>query len=91
MKEEIRKEALSWFENVAINDDDSLGDFVDHIMDRTTDAILEALKKELRDEFQSGNLKHNMVISPEYFLELKMKEVKQNFSKSVPEDGVCQE
>ena len=91
MREEIRKEALSWFENVAINDDESLGDFVDHIVDRTTDAILEAMKKELRDEFQSGNLKHNMVISPEYFLELKMKEVKHNFSKSVPEDGVCQE
>ena len=91
MREEIRKEALSWFENVAINDDESLGDFVDHIVDRTTDAILEAMKKELRDEFQSGNLKHNMVISPEYFLELKMKEVKHNFSKSVPKDEVCEE
>jgi hypothetical protein len=91
VKDEIRKEALSWFENVSITDDDSLGDFVDHIVDRTTDALLEALKKELRQEFQSGNLKHNMVISPEYFLELKMKEVKHNFSRGVPEDGICEE
>ena len=91
MKEEIRKEALSWFENVSIKDDESLGDFVDHIMDRTTDALLKAMKEELRNEFQSGNLKHNMVISPEYFLELKMKEVKQIFSRRIQVDEVCQE
>ncbi|MBU0497973.1 MAG: hypothetical protein KKC68_08540 [Candidatus Thermoplasmatota archaeon] len=91
MKDEIRKEALSWFENVSINDDESLGDFVDHIVDRTTDALLEAMKKELRDEFQSGNLKHNMVISPEYFLDLKMKEVKLNFSRKVSVDEACKE
>ena len=91
MKDEIKKEALSWFENVSINDDESLGNFVDHIMDRTTDALLEAMKKELRDEFQSGNLKHNMVISPEYFLELKMKEVKHNFSKRIVDEEICPE
>ena len=91
MKDEIKKEALSWFENVAINDDESLGNFVDHIMDRTTDALLEAMKKELREEFQSGNLKHNMVISPEYFLELKMKEVKHNFSKRIVDEEIFSE
>jgi hypothetical protein len=91
VKDEIKKEALSWFENVSINDDESLGNFVDHIMDRTTDALLEAMKKELRDEFQSGNLKHNMVISPEYFLELKMKEVKHNFSKRIIDKEFCPE
>ena len=91
MKDEIKKEALSWFENVSINDDESLGNFVDHIMDRTADALLEAMKRELRDEFQSGNLKHNMVISPEYFLELKMKEVKHNFTKRIVDEEFCPE
>ena len=91
MKDEIKKEALSWFENVSINDDESLGNFVDHIMDRTADALLEAMKKELREEFQSGNLKHNMVISPEYFLELKMKEVKHNFTKRIVDEEFCPE
>jgi len=91
VKDEIKKEALSWFENVSINDDESLGNFVDHIMDRTADALLEAMKKELREEFQSGNLQHNMVISPEYFLELKMKEVKHNFTKRIVDEEICPE
>ena len=50
-------------------------------MDRTTDGIIEEIKKELQKEFHNGTLKHDFIISPEYYLELKLKEVKQNFSR----------
>jgi len=55
-------------------------------MDKTTDFILEEIKKQFKDEFLSGNLKHDFVISPDYYLELKLKEVKQNFFKDANVD-----
>ncbi|UCF13102.1 MAG: hypothetical protein JSW06_02295 [Thermoplasmatales archaeon] len=86
MKNKIKKEAIEWYENVGYHDTKSIEDFVELIMDKTTDSIFEEIKKQFRDEFLSGNLKHDFVISPDYYLELKLKEVKQNFSKEISID-----
>ncbi len=82
MKDKIKREVLEWFGNNECTDDESIGCFVDLIMDKTTESIFEEIKKELKDEFLSGTLKHDFIISSDYYLELKLKEVKQNFSKS---------
>jgi len=82
MKDKIKREVLEWFENNECSDDESMGCFVDLIMDKTTEGLFEEIRKQLKDEFLSGNLKHDFIISSDYYLELKLKEVKQNFSKS---------
>jgi hypothetical protein len=84
LRSRIKKEALAWYENVENHDSESIETFVDLVMDKTTEFLLEEIKKNLKDEFLNGNLKHNFIISPDYYLELKLKEVKQNFSKETP-------
>ena len=81
MRDQIKKEALEWYDNIEIHNNESIENFVDLIMDKTTDFIFEEIKKELKNEFSSGTVKHDFVISPDYYLELKLKEVKQNFSR----------
>jgi len=82
MKDKIKREALEWLENNECDDEESIESFVDLVMEKTTEGLLEEIKKQFKDEFLSGNLKHDFVISPDYYLELKLKEAKQNFSKS---------
>ena len=86
MKDKIKKEVLEWYENIESHDSESLESFIDLVMDKTTDFILEEIKKQFKAEFLSGNLKHDFVISPDYYLELKLKEVKQNFFKDANVD-----
>jgi hypothetical protein len=80
MKDEIKKEALKWYKSIESHDKKSIETFVDLVMDRTSEVLFEEIKKQLKEEFLSGNLKHDFVISPDYYLELKLKEVKQSFS-----------
>ena len=82
MRDKIKKEALEWYANTETHNNESIGNLVDLIMDKTTDFLFEEIKKELKNEFSSGTLKHDFVISPDYYLELKLKEVKQSFFKS---------
>jgi len=86
MKNKIKEEIMEWYESLENPDDESLEDFIELVMDKTTDFILEEIKKQFKDEFLSGNLKHDFVISPDYYLELKLKEVKQNFFKDANVD-----
>jgi len=81
MKDIIKKEALEWYENVENHNNESIENFVELVMDKTTDLLFEVIKKQFKDEFLSGNLKHNFVISPDYYIELKLKAVKESFSK----------
>ena len=83
MKDKIKREVLDWLENNDCDDDESIEGFVDLVMDKTTEGLLDEVKKQLKTEFQTGNLKHDFIISPDYYLELKLKEAKQNFSKSI--------
>lgn len=90
MKDKIKKEIIDWYENLENPDEESIEDFIEVVMNKTTDYIIEEIKKQFKDEFLTGNLKHDFIISPDYYLELKLKEVKQNFSKdtsmNVPEE-----
>jgi hypothetical protein len=81
MKEKIKKEIIDWYENLNNPDNKSIEDFIDAVVDKTTEYIFEEIKKQFKEEFLSGNLKHDFIISPDYYLELKLKEVKQNFFK----------
>ena len=82
MKNKIKREVLDWLENNDCDNEEAVNCFVDLVMDKTTEGLLEEVKKQLKDEFQTGNLKHDFIISSDYYLDLKLKEAKQNFSKS---------
>lgn len=81
MKNIIKKEALEWYSSVQQHNNESVENFVDLVVDKTTEVLLEEIKKQFKDEFLSGNLKHNFIISPDYYIELKLKAVKESFSK----------
>jgi hypothetical protein len=80
MKERIRKEAMEIYESIESKDSQSIATFIDQVMDKTSEVLFEEIKKQLKDEFVKGTLKHDFIISPDYYLELKLKEVKQSFS-----------
>jgi len=84
MKDKILHEAMEWYEKNGKNSDVYIGDFIDLILSKTTDAVLEEVKTELKNEFENGTLKHPFVISSDYYLELKFKEIKDKFMK----DGI---
>ncbi len=76
MKDKILQEALGWYEAQGKNPDVYIGDFISLIIDKTADAIFEKIKSELECEFENGTLKHDFIISSEYYLDLKLKEIK---------------
>ena len=80
MKNKITQEVLEWLERNDSENEDTIKDFVDLVMEKTTESLLEEVKKQLKNEFEVGNLKHDFIISPDYYLELKLKEAKQIFS-----------
>ncbi len=82
MKSKIKKEALEMYGSIERHDEESIADFLERVMDKTTDALIEEIKNQLKNEFAEGTLKHNFIISPEYYLDLKLKEVKMNFFKT---------
>lgn len=91
MREKIKKEALEWYGNIDCTDTKAVEDFVDLIMNRTSDVLIETIKQELKNEFQTGTLKHDFIISPDYYLELKLKEVKQQFSGEAADEKATSE
>jgi len=85
MKDNIKEEAIAWYENGENGTGQSIESLVDLIIDRTAEALVDEVKTVLKKEFGDGTLKHNHIISSEYYLELKLKEAKQNFfSKDTP-------
>jgi len=82
MKDKIKKEVLDWLEDNECDTEESIEGFVDLVMDKTAEALVDVVKKQLKNEFETGTLKHDFIISPDYYLELKLKEAVQNFSKS---------
>jgi SMC interacting uncharacterized protein involved in chromosome segregation len=82
MKDDIIKEVINWLEENECEDEEAIKSFVNLVMDKTTESLLEEVKKQLKNEFETGTLKHDFIISPDYYLELKLKEAEQNFSKS---------
>ena len=76
MKDKILKEVLEWCEKQEQKPNFYVEDFVDIVIDKTANLLVEEIKNELKNEFENGNLKHPFIISDEYYLYLKLKEIK---------------
>ena len=74
MKEKILQEALKWYEQQDEKPD--LSEFVNLVISKTADSIFETVEEGLKQEFDNGTLTHPYFISNEYYLELKLKEIK---------------
>lgn len=82
MNDKIKKESLKWYKDKKKHDDQSIETFVEMIINRTSDDLINVVKTVLKKEFKDGTLKHNHVVSSDYYLDLKLKEAKQKFFKS---------
>jgi hypothetical protein len=80
MKEKILKEALEWFEQHNDKKNIFVEDFIDMVVDKTTDALFDEINNSLKKEFENGNLKHPFIISNDYYLYLKLKEIRNKCS-----------
>ena len=76
MKDKIIKEVIEWCEKQEKTPDIYMDEFVDLVINKTANALFEEIKIELENEFESGNLHHPFIISDEYYLYLKLKEIK---------------
>jgi len=77
MKNKIIDEAMKWYETQGTNP--PIEDFIDIVINKTTDSIMDHVREELEQEFSNGNLKHPFFISNEYYLELKLKDIKHKY------------
>ena len=77
MKDKILDEAMKWYENQDNNP--PIEDFIDLVINKTADSMMEHIRSELEQEFTNGNLKHPFFISNEYYLELKLKDIKNKY------------
>jgi len=95
MKDKILKDVLDWYDRHEDKNTVFIEDFVDKVIDRTADALFDEIKEEFRDEFKKGNLKHPFIISSDYYLYLKLKDIKNKFIKTkkseIPEDEISTE
>ena len=80
MKQKILKEALEWFEQHNDKKNIFVEDFIDMVVDKTTDALFDEINNGLKKEFENGNLKHPFIISNDYYLYLKLKEIRNKCS-----------
>jgi hypothetical protein len=74
MKEKILQEVLEWYEQKDKKPD--ISEFVNLVINKTADSIFETIEEGLKEEFDNGTLTHPYFISNEYYLELKLKEIK---------------
>jgi hypothetical protein len=82
MKEKILKEAMDWYDKQDNKDTVFIEDFINLVIDKTTDTIFDGIKDEFENEFKKGNLKHSYIISSDYYLYLKFKEIKDKILKA---------
>ncbi len=81
MRKKIYEEALRWYEQQDTDSEVDLEEFVDLVIKKTADSVFEQVKNELCNEFETGNLTHPFVISGEYYLDLKLKDIKHRMIK----------
>ena len=87
MKDKILKEALEWYSKQEDKKNIFIEDFVDLVIDKTAEALFEEVQTGLNEEFKKGNLKHPFIISSDYYLYLKLKEIKNNLLKIVEDNS----
>ena len=80
MREKIIKEAMEWYNGQEKNP--KMEEFIDLVINKTAESFIEHLQTEFEQEFSQGNLKHPFFISNEYYLELKLKDVKNKYLQS---------
>jgi hypothetical protein len=81
MKDKILNDIKKWYESQ--NENPDITDFIDLVINKATDSMFTTVKKELENEFTIGNLEHPFIISNEYYLELKLKEIKDKYLKTM--------
>lgn len=81
MKEDILKEVIEWCEKQEGKPNFYIEDFVDVVINKTAEKILEEVKNEFKKEFEKGNLKQSFIISNDYYLYLKLKEIANKILK----------
>lgn len=86
MKDKILKEAMDWYDKHENKNNVFIEDFVDLVIDKTADTLFDEIQNELEDEFKKGNLKHSFIISSDYYLYLKLKEIKDKLIKTKKND-----
>ena len=91
MREKIFKEALGWYEKQGENSEVDIEDFVNLVINKTADSIFEKVNEELKAEFENGNLQHPFIISSDYYLDLKLKDIKQKCVDTTEEDKSSEE
>ena len=82
MKDKLMKEIKEWCEKQEETPEIYMEEFLDLVINKTANALFEELQNELRNEFETGNLKHPFIISNEYYLYLKLKEIKNKIVTS---------
>ena len=82
MKDKILKEVVDWYNQHKNQDDIYIDDFVALVIDKTADVLFEEIKDGFKEEFDKGNLKHPFIISSDYYLYLKLKEIKDKVVKT---------
>lgn len=91
MKDKILKEVQNWYDKQTEKDEVFFEDFVDLVINSTANHLFEEIKVGFKEEFNKGNLKHPFVISPEYYLYLKLKEIKDKCIPSNTNDELFEE
>lgn len=85
VKDKIRQEITDW-----CNSKDQLPDveeIVEQVISKTSDTVFETIREELEEEFSKGNLEQPFFISNEYYLELKLKDIKNKLLKTINEES----
>lgn len=86
MKDKILKDIMEWYDSNEEDPELYIEDFIDKVIDKTAEALFDEIKEEFKEEFEKGNLKHPFIISPEYYLYLKLKEIKHKCVGSTDSD-----
>lgn len=82
MKDKIFEEALEWYNKKSTEKEVDLKEFVDLVINKTAESIIDQVKNEFKEEFKTGNLKHNFFISSDYYLNLKLKDIKNQCTQN---------
>ena len=81
VKEKIQQEISDWCNSKERSPE--MDEIVDHVISRTSETLFETIRKEFEEEFSKGNLEQPFFISNEYYLELKLKDIKNKLLKSI--------
>ena len=85
-RDKILKEVINWYNQHEDKNNIFIEDFIDIIINKTTDVLFDEIKDEFKYEFEKGNLKHPFIISNDYYLYLKLKEIKNKFNNNSIDD-----